>query len=76
VLGTRGAFVVAAHRSRWAESELFSARETGASGKHLCPQVEPGQTDENGVVGYERDVPADRSGSNPQIGVVEPLMQA
>jgi hypothetical protein len=36
----------------------------------------PGPADEHGVVGYEREAPADRGGGDPQVGVVMPLVQS
>jgi hypothetical protein len=45
------------------------------SGREFSPEIQPRTRDEHGIVGDQRQTPADRGGSDPEISVMEPLME-
>jgi hypothetical protein len=42
----------------------------------LCPQIEPWAAGEHRIMSYQWDAPSDGSSRNPQITVVDRLMQS
>lgn len=45
------------------------------SASELGPEIQPRTPDEHGIVGDQRQAPADSGGSDPEISVMKPLMQ-